>query len=166
MNNPLIKTALFIRDLLIYDESLIKIGRAGYEIQDYDIAYIAVDSLGSVQTIGTGKKFDSVAESMKYYKRQSIPMVLSFYGIDAWDRANNFSLLIASQKSTDLQRTLGIAVFNTQSITDVKLLAGQQYGERIELTFNLQLTNDVDVATLRIDTSQLSISSENGLEYS
>ena len=164
MSDPLIQTALYIRDLLSYDESLIKIGREGKEIKDYTIGYIAVDTLGSTSQLGSGKNFDGDAEVMTYYNRSSVPLVLSFYGAGAWDRATLFSLLIASQASFELQKTLGIAVYNARDMTDVKILTGQQYGERVELTFTLQQTNIANVNTLRIDEAQISILSEIGLE--
>ena len=47
MNEALRLTALFIRDLLTYDEQLIRIGRQNYDITDFTIGYIGVDSLGA-----------------------------------------------------------------------------------------------------------------------
>jgi len=164
MSDPLVQTALYIRDLLSYDESLIKPGRQGSEIKDYAIGYIAVDTLGSTGRLGGGSNFNGDAEVMTYYNRSSVPIVLSFYGDGAWDRATLFSLLIESQSSLELQKTLGIAVYNARDITDVKLLTGQQYGERVELTFTFQQTNSADVGTLRIDEAQISILSESGTE--
>jgi hypothetical protein len=165
MSSPLVKAATFVRDLLDYSEQLIRIGREGYEIDDYNTAFIAVDSLGTLRQLSSGEKFDSVSEKMTYFSRSIVPIVLSFYGDGAHERAASFSLLVKSQKSLELQYTLQIGVFSTTSITDVKLLAGQQYGERVELNFNMQVTSTVDVDTLRIDTSQISILSENRVEF-
>ncbi len=51
-------------------------------------------------------------------------------------------------------------------MTDVKMLTGQQYGERQELTLNVRYSTSADVETLRIDTAITEIRTETGMENS
>lgn len=164
MNEALKQAAIFVRDLLDYDEQLIRIGRLGFDIDDFETAYIGVDSLGSAVRLGSGESFDGDAEIITYQQQWRAPVTLSFYGAGAWGRATNFSLLVKSQKAYELQRSQGIGVFQTSQLTDVKILTGQQYGERIEISFNVQYSISADVETLRIDTAQIELRTENGLE--
>jgi hypothetical protein len=164
MNDSLVKTAIFVRDLLAYNEALIKIGRQGDEITDFTTGYIGVDSLGPAVRLASGERFDPVAESMGYQQQYTEPVILSFYGDGAWARANVFSLLVRSQKSLELQTSLGIGVYQTSAIVDVKILTGQQYGERYEIQINVQYSISVEVATKRIDKEQITVISEKGQE--
>ena len=132
MNESLRLTALFIRDLLGYNEQLIRIGRQNYDIDDFAIGYIGVDSLGASRRLASGEKFDGTLEKMTYQQQWMAPVTISFYGDDAWDTATTFALLIQSQKALELQESLEIGVFQASGLTDVKMLTGQQYGERQE----------------------------------
>jgi hypothetical protein len=161
MNEALRKTAMFVRDLLGYDEQLIRIGRINTDIEDFTTAYIGVDSLGQAMRLSNGQGYDGDAEIMTYCQQWLAPVTLSCYGDGAWDRANRFSLLTSSQKGWELQKTLGIGVLLASGITDVKILAGQQYGERQELTLNVLYSVTADVDTLRIDTARFEIWPEN-----
>lgn len=165
MNEALRLTALFVRDLLQYDEQLIRIGRQNYEIADFTVGYIGVDTLGPARRLASGKSYDDVAEIMTHSQQWSAPIVLSFYGNDAWDTATDFSLLVNSQTALELQETLGIGVHQVSNLSDVKILVGQEYGERVEVNFNVHYTVSVDRSILRIDTEQLDINSENGQEF-
>ena len=164
MNESLRLTALFIRDLLTYDEQLIRIGRQNYDIDDFAIGYIGVDSLGSARRLASGEKFDGTLEQMTYQQQWQAPVTLSFYGSDAWTTATNFALLIQSQKALELQESLGIGVFQASGLTDVKMLTGQQYGERQEITLNVRYSTSADVDTLRIDTAITELRTETGME--
>ena len=163
MNESLRLTALFIRDLLGYNEQLIRIGRQNYDIDDFTIGYIGVDSLGASRRLASGEKFDGTLEKMTYQQQWQAPVTLSFYGSDAWTTATNFALLIQSQKSLELQDSLGIGVFQASGLTDVKMLTGQQYGERQEVTLNVRYSTTANVDTLRIDTAITELRSERGL---
>lgn len=164
MNQSMKLTALFIRDLLDYDEQLIRIGRLDSEIDDFETNYIGVDSLGAAQRLASGETFDGTAESMNYAQRWTAPVTLSFYGADAWDNATRTSLLIQSQKSLELQESLGLSVYLASNLTDVKIITGQQTGNRIELQLNIQYSIGADVDTLRIDTAQIDLITEQGQE--
>lgn len=164
MNEALRKTALFTRDLLAYDESLIKIGREGDDIEDFATGYIAIDTLGASQRLAEGETYDGVAEEMAYAIQWQAPVTLSFYGDGAWQRASDYATLLRSQKALELQKTLGIAVHKASGLTDVGIITGQQHGERYELTVNVQYSTGVDVDTLRIDSAQIELRTETGLE--
>jgi hypothetical protein len=157
-------TALFIRDLLTYDEQLIRIGRQNYDITDFTIGYIGVDSLGPARRLASGEKYDGTLERMTYQQQWIAPVTVSFYGSSAWDTATTFALLIQSQKSLELQESAGIGVFQATALTDVKMLTGQQYGERQEITLNIRYATTANVDTLRIDTAITELRTETGLE--
>ena len=165
MNESLRLTALFVRDLLGYDEQLIRIGRQNYDIDDFTIGYIGVDSLGAAQRLASGEKYDGTAEQMSYQQQWQAPVTLSFYGAAAWSTATRLALLIQSQKSLELQESLGLGVYQASGLTDVKMLTGQQYGERQEMTLNVRYATAADIGTLRIDTAQIELRSERGIEF-
>ena len=164
MNESLRLTALFVRDLLGYNEQLIRIGRQNYDIEDFTVGYIGVDSLGAAQRLASGEKYDSTLEKMTYQQQWQAPVTLSFYGADAWATATRLALIIQSQRSLELQQLLGLGVYQASGITDVKMLTGQQYGERQELTLNISYSTAADIDTLRIDTAKIELRTETGLE--
>lgn len=164
MNEALRLVALFIRDLLVYNEQLIKIGRLGENIEDFDTDYIGVDSLGASVRLASGESYDGDTEIMNYAQQWQAPVALSFYGANAWDNATLFALLIKSQKAFDLQQTLGLSVYQASQLTDVKTLTGQQYGNRIEVALNVVYCIGADVDTLRIDTGRIRLITEKGVE--
>ena len=163
MNESLRLTTLFIRDLLGYNEQLIRIGRQNYDIDDFAIGYIGVHSLGASRRLASGEQYDGTFEQMTYQQQWMAPVTISFYGTDAWATATNFALLIQSQKALELQESLGIGVFQASGLTDVKMLTGQQYGERQEITLNIRYATTANVDTLRIDTAITEIRTERGL---
>ena len=163
MNESLRLTALFIRDLLDYDEQLIRIGRQNYDIEAFNVGYIGVDSLGASRRLASGEQYDGTLEQMTYQQQWMAPVTISFYGSDAWSTATNFALLIQSQKALELQESLGIGVFQASGLTDVKMLTGQQYGERQEITLNVRYATSAAVDTLRIDTAITELRSEHKL---
>ena len=63
MNEGLRKVALWLRDLLEYDESLILIGRRNFEREDFETDYITVDTQGQGVLKGSGTRYDSEAET-------------------------------------------------------------------------------------------------------
>lgn len=155
--NPLIQLQKFIRDLLTYNEQLIKRGRTNFEEADFETAYIVVDVLGESTPITRSESFDDVAEVMTYARRFRIPATVDFYGNEttAHSNAQRFMLLLSSQLASDLQYQHGITVHAPSGITDVKNLTGQQYGERLQISVVLHYNAVETVNTLRIDTAQL-----------
>jgi len=165
MADPRIAVALFVRDLLTYEEQLIKLGREGYEITDFTIGYIVVDALARQERIASLESYDGTAEELKLGSMWRGQMTLDFYGDGAYDRAVDFSLRMRSQAALELKKTLGIEIQQPTGPTDVKQLTGQQYGERVQLEMAVQSSSEVTINTLRIDTAQFEIRNEEGIQY-
>lgn len=157
MNEALINLGLFVRDLLTHSEQLIRIGRLNYEIDDFTDNYIAIDTIGSTKRIASGQSFDEDNEDMEYQEQYLMPVVLSFYGTNAYANATKFSLYLQSQNSIELQESLGIAVFKTSTLIDVEILTGQEFNNRVDMSFNVQYYINVDIETLRIDTARTTL---------
>lgn len=166
MNFGLKQLALYVRDLLTYDEQLIRIGRKNYTREDFETAFIIVDSIGPAERQSSGEHYDGTAEVQTLYDRYQAPCTLNFYGPGAFDRAADFIARMRSQAALELQETLGLTVDRASTLTDVKALTGQQYGENIELSLNIKYNQSVDISTKRIDTAQIDIISEAGQELS
>lgn len=164
MNQGLKKLGSFIRDLLPYDEQLIRIGRENFVREDFDTGYIVVDSLGPNTRIASGEGFDGDAEEQTLSDLYQSPCTINFYGDGAYGRATLFTLLVRSQLAYDLQNTHELTVNRVSALTDVKALTGQQYGENIELNLVIQYNQTVDLSVLRIDDAQIEINSEKGQE--
>jgi len=156
---------MFVRDLLGYNEQLIRLGRQNFEREQFETAYIVVDDLGGMQRVTEGEEFDGAAENLELSTTWRGLVTLDFYGNGAYARATRFSGLCRSQAAYDLRRTLGVNIYPANRITDVKALTGQQYGERVQLECNAELTTAENIATLRIDTAQIEIRNEQGVQY-
>jgi len=157
MNKVLISVAKYIRDLLSHDEQLIKIGRSDEELENSTDNYIAVDALGPAQRLTQGKKFDGDAEVMMHSVKYRQEITLSFYGVDAYDLANDFILMQSDQLSYDLQNQLQITVLKADSIIDVKLLSSDTYVNRLDVSFSLLYNKQKEISTRRIDELQYTL---------
>jgi len=164
MNQALKKTALFVRDLLEYNEQLIRIGRGNEEITDFSLSYIGVDSLGPAFRLGSAESFDDDNEIMNYAQQWQAPVVLSFYGDDAWENAQKFTCTAKSQLAYDLQNTHVLGVFQASNLTDVKTLTGEQYGNRLELNLNIIFSISADVATRYLESVEIQVNSEEAVQ--
>lgn len=163
MNTAILQTALYVRDLLGYDEQLIKLGRQNFKQEDFETNYIVVDQLGSIEQATVTETFDSNVEIQQLGAVFNALITLDFYGDqNAYQRAMEFALKNRSQKAYELGKQLKLSVYQNQNITDVRQLTGQQYGERMQAQFNVQYCETVDIETLRIDIAQLSILTERG----
>lgn len=153
MNPALKQLARYIRDLLIYQESLILFGMDNEELINSQENYIVVDGLSN-SSEGFAEVFDGNTEEMTYFKTTKGQVTISFYGVDAYENLSNFKLLQHSQKSYELQRDLGLAVFLPTNTTNLKNLIGSKYANRQDMDLVLQYEESIDVATLRIDEAQ------------
>lgn len=165
MNEVLKRVALFVRDLLTYDEQLIRIGRQNFEQVDFETNYIVVDALGKSERSASLQDYDGDTEIMKLGGIWKGPVTLDFYGSGTYDRAIDLSLRSMSQAAIELRKNLGIAIYHPTGPTDVKQLTGQIYGERVQIEMMVEISQEVDIATLRIDTAQLEIRTEEGIQY-
>ena len=151
INSVLVILQKYIRDLLTYDEALIKQGRVNFTQADLEQPYIVVDTLGPAVRLSSSTKFDGDAEKLTLGTLFKIPCTISFYADGAYERAFDFSNMMRSQASKDLQKSLGAAFYLTSGITDVKQLTGQQFGERVELEISMQYCRASVLDVLRID---------------
>lgn len=165
MNTVLQKVSMLVRDLLTVDEQLIRIGREGFPEEDFETNYIVVDALGPSLSQSSLETYNGTTEVLSLGGVWRGPVTLDFYGNDTYTRAIDFSLRLRSQAGRNLKKSLGIMVYNPKGPTDVKQLVGQQYGERVQLEMTVEYSTDVDIATLRIDTAQIEIQNEDGVQY-
>jgi len=155
MTQPhLIALARFVRDLLAYDEQLIKFDRKNIIATDFTTSYIVVNGSLPQSLLARGQRFNGVTEVMKYTAAVSHSIVLEFYGDKAYSNAEDYLMLSASQKANELRRKNGLTIMSVSNITDVGQLLGQSHGNRVQLSFNIQYAPARDVQTLRIDTPQ------------
>lgn len=161
----LVRVAKYVRDLTSIDEQLIRIGRQNFEREQFETGYVVVDGLGPLLRTGELESYDGTAEQMTYGTIRSGPVTLDFYGPEAYNRADEFSIRTRSQASRELQTTLGIAIHQPKSLVDVKALTGQQYGERIQVEMTVEMTSELVIDTLRIDTLQSEIRTEDGTQH-
>jgi len=163
VNPILIAVAKLVRDLLGYDEQLIRIGRHGNSREDFETAYIVVDALGQAIRASSLEDYDGTTEELKLGAVWRGPVTLDFYGANAYTRAIEFGLRSRSQTAYELKRMLGINAMHPTGPTDLKALTGQQYGERVQLEMVVEYSTDVTIDTLRIDTAQTEIRDEEGI---
>lgn len=161
----LIRAAKYVRELLDYDEQLIRIGRSNFERQDFDLEYIGIDILGPMTRYSRLENYDGENEIASYGGVWRGPLIIDFYGAGASMRAIEFSLLTHSQAALELQQSLGVAIYSPSQIVDVRALTGQQYGERMQITATAEISVDIDIETLRIDIAQVEIRDEAGIQY-
>ncbi len=146
--------AIFIRDLLDYDEQLIKFDRDNMPEKDFTTSYIVVNGSSIVNKTSSGSVFNGDTEVMQYDISESRQIILEFYGSDAFINSGNFSLLTQSQKAYDLKRNLYLSIGRVSKATDVAQVLGNTFGNRVHLEMNVQYNESVNVETLRIDTAQ------------
>ncbi len=155
MTQPhLIAVARFVRDLLAYDEQLIKFDRKNIIATDFATGYIVVNGSLPQSVLARGQRFNGTTEVMKYTAAVNHSIVLEFYGDKAYANAEDYLMLSASQKANELRRKNGLTIMSISNITDVGQLLGQSHGNRVQLSFNIQYAPARDVQTLRIDTPQ------------
>ena len=159
--NILKEVAKFTRDLLTYNENLIKIGRQNFTREQFEQNYIVVDGLGAAIPTSRIETFDGDTEKQSFGSRISKPITLDFYGDDAYTNAELFRMSLRTQSAYELQKTYGLSVYDVSSITDVKALTGQQYGNRVQVEFMVQYCNTLTIDTLRIDVAQIEIIKDN-----
>lgn len=155
---PKQKLAMFVRDLLNQPEGeVVILGRENLRRDDFNALQIVVDSLGKARRLSKAQKYNGVMEKMQHSASWSAPFTINFYGDEAYAQATKFVLLTDSQVGYELQRDMGVGIYLTSELTDVKLLAGEQYSNRFELELNVTFTESATVDVLRIDVAQTDI---------
>lgn len=155
MTQPHLKSvARFVRDLLDYDEQLIKFDRRNVQASDFSTGYIVVNGSMPQSVLARGQRFNGDAEVMTYSASVSHAITLEFYGDEAYGNAERFLMLSESQYANELRRTHLLTIMAVSNIIDVGQLLGQSHGNRVHLSFNVQYAPARDEQTLRIDTPQ------------
>ena len=166
MSSPvLVAVATLIRDLLTHNEQLIRIGRQNFEREEFETDYIVVDALGLSQRIGSLEEYDGDTENLSLGHMWRTSVTVDFYGPGAYSNQERFALLLRTQTALDLKKSLSIDVHQASTCIDLKALTGQQYGNRVQLELSVISNSQIDVTTLRIDTAQLEIRTEEGVQY-
>jgi hypothetical protein len=166
MSSPvLIAVSKFVRDLLVVDEQLIRIGRHDFDRDDMDKQFIVIDALGPHVRTASLESYDGTAETLGIGAIWEGPVTLDFYGAGAYTRAIDFSLRTQSQAARELRRALGVTIYQPASITDVKALTGSEFSERVQVTTTVAISSNISIDTLRIDTAQLEIRTEDGIQF-
>ncbi|WP_313471813.1 phage neck terminator protein [Atlantibacter hermannii] len=146
--------ARFVRDLLGYDEQLIKFDRRNIQASDFSTSYIVVNGSLPQSVLARGQRFNGATEVMTYTAAVSHSIVLEFWGENARVNAEAFLMLSESQRANELRRMHTLTIMAVSNITDVGQLLGQSHGNRVHLSFNVQYAPAHDVQTLRIDTPE------------
>ncbi|AUR84241.1 tail-completion protein [Vibrio phage 1.052.A._10N.286.46.C3] len=156
MSRPVIlkNFARLVRDLLGYDEQLIKFDRENMPEGDFHTSYIVVNSSSVISRTSAGRRYDGDTEEMTHINSQSRQIILEFYGDDAYENADRFFLLSESQLAYDLKRNLDLTIGRVSTSTDVGQLLGKFYGNRVHLEMNVQFNTVTTIETRRIDTAQ------------
>ena len=166
MNPGILGLALFVRDLLVQPEgSVVQIGRDNFRREDFTALQIVIDSLSLAQRLGTNEIFDEDNEVISIDQAWALPCTINFYGDGGYAQAEKLSLLVRSQIGYELQRDSGVTIREVQSITDVKLLTGEQYSERYEVAVNVRYVTAIDIPTLRIDTLEWTVITDAGASF-
>lgn len=149
------KLKIFIRDLLSMPEAQIKSGRDNAVQSNFNTDFVVVDDLAPSERIAGSLGYDGVAEVQTISNVYRTTFTIDFYGDNAYDNCNRFVLLARSQSAYESKKVLGIGIYQVSSIQDLKKLTGQQYGNRYQVTINVEDCRSVDVDTLRIDEAQI-----------
>ncbi len=140
MTQPHLKAvARFVRDLLDYDEQLIKFDRRNVQASDFSTSYIVVNGSLPQSVLARGQRFNGDAEVMTYSASVSHAIVPSFTGDKAYVNAESFMMLSESQHANELRRTHSLTIMAVSNIIDVGATPwGQSHGNRVHLSFNVQ----------------------------
>lgn len=158
MYTPKIQLARYVRDLLQQPENtVVVLGRENVSEDDLTALRIAIDTIGVGKRMNAAQKYDGDAEEMTHAQQWQQPCTVNFYGDDAYQEATKFMLISNGQRGLELQQSLGVAVYLTSGLTDVKRLTGEKFSSRFELMLNVQYTESAVEDVLRIDEAQLDI---------
>lgn len=146
----------FTRDLLSYNEQLIRVGRRNFERKDFDLDYIVIDE-SEGDKISHAETFDSSNDQIKYTDNYRSPMTLDFYGLNGRSNAYSWVSQLSTQRSTELQKTYGITVLSPSRVINVGALTGTDYGNRYQVNLNVWHNEEYQEETLSIDTAQIDI---------
>jgi len=147
--------ARYVRDLLEYDSNLIRPDKKNFSQDDFGTDYIVINTSQPTKRLTKGRTYDGDKEVMNYNETSSQTFVIEFYGENAFNNVNRFTVLNDSQQARDIRYLQGLTACSVMSQTDVKQMIGSSYGNQINVEINAMISRDIDVDTLRIDTPQI-----------
>jgi hypothetical protein len=154
----------YLVGLLDFDPTRVIIGRENFEKVNTDDDFITIDYLTTIP-LGNTSNYDGDTEKMSIGTLMRYSVTIATVGNNANSTITDIGLKIKSQKSLELQNALNIRVGTPLSVRNLKELSGSIYNDMFEMELNVDVTDSVDVDTLRIDTAQLKINNEKGVIY-
>lgn len=162
MSSPELKlVGRYVRDLLDHDPNLMIEGRANEEQMNFDINYIAYDTNSTAQRLSNSETYDPDNEVQTLNIKFSQQFSISFYGANAYENKDRFTLLQSSQFAEDKQFELGITVYLNSGVTDLKLQTGDQYQNRLDVTLTVLYNKSINISVPRIDELQYTLITNN-----
>ena len=157
-NAGLVALFKFTRALLGYEGTqTVLIGRGNMNRGNFTQLQIVLDNLDSNNLVAFASKYDGVNEVMTYTHKVSAPVSIDFYGDSAYSECERFVLLLGSERGYELSRDLGVEVYLESAITDLKLLTGELYSQRLQIRLRIQYNISLSETILRIDELDLSV---------
>ena len=142
--------------LLEYDPALIILGRENFNKIDSSIGYIIIDEMSDLP-IGNTDSFDGDIEQTEFVKQLNGAFTLDFFGTVARQNAVEWQAKHRSQVAYELQRDLGISVYQATIMRNLKNLEGTQYKDRYQIELSVQYNEVITIDTLRIDTAEVTL---------
>lgn len=140
--------------------TVVNIGRNNIRRDDFTSLQIIIDDLAAHELICKTRDYNGETEVLKHLQRWRSGMTIDFFGDGAAEEAQKFTSLLDSLKAEDIKRELCMQVYYTNAITNVKLLTGEQFSERVQLQVNIEYLTELSENVLRIDTLQFELDSE------
>jgi len=159
------RVARVVRDLLGYDEQLIRLGRENYNRSDYDAGLIVVDATTPSTRAGNLESFDGDAEELSIGEIVTGDVTLDFYGDGAYSRAREVELRLRSQDAYDLAKANAVHIQPPRTLTDVKALTGGDYSDRWQLEMAVQYSPGIVIDTRRLESAPIQVRTERGVQY-
>ena len=164
--DAVIALAKYTRDLLSKPETVVKLGRDNWQLEDFSQEYILIDELTPPAQLQSSTSYDGDTEIMTFTNRMRGGYTIDFYGSTALANAQMFQGLRYSQSSYELQYEHGITVYNVGVMVDLKNLTGKTYNTRYQINLQCGFNTSVSTPILRIDEAVFEIyESEKGLVY-
>lgn len=153
-DNVLLKPiARCLRDLLVYDENLIRFGRDNYAPESYTDGVLILDYLTALP-LDAIKSYDSDTEIETITTKYELTTLLDAYGDAGATQAYKFINKVRSENSRQLQKLYGINVFVPSGIQNLRTILGKQQLPRVEVAFTSWVTVSDTESVLRIDEIQ------------
>lgn len=137
----------------------IVIGRENFIKFNTSDDLIVIDYLVAVP-LSNGEKFDGNDEVMSIGTLNRYKVTILCVGDNASSNQSKIRLMIRSQRSRELQRQLGIRVGSESNFRNLKELHGTIRDDSFEMELDVDIYEDIDIDTLRIDTAVININSE------